>query len=710
MDFSHLHTYSPPQYVPENTGYTYSLSSSYSSTALDFEARHKLDPVFDSPRMSRRSLRLSATAYSTTEDGHGDCNLGSHSSSCAGKKTFEEQLPRITRHRKNMVKQSGPVRQSPRKTASSTSVFSQSSFSSRASDASFMSTVLDESSIKEQTAVKHFWGLDDDGDLKGGHTTVIQANGDVATAESQMALSNGYTGNDCSILSERKEVLTAFSTAHMPPTRIYSRDRSQKHKSAYSSYYGSTNVKEILREDHQLGTNGEYFWKAASGVFWWLGTGWYQLVTLISLLNVFILTRCLPMLFRMFLYLLPLLLLLGLWFWGSEGFVSLLPALNWSMVQKAHWWDDSGQVSEPLLDLPHTIQPADEPTKSFDSSRMIELEKQVAFLSNKWHHLDKEYSQILLHLQAFQGQIAQLNDKSETLAVLKDTVDQHLKEPKPMPDFSSMHEDHEQRIVALEDLLGRLSEKSDWLSSHFASKSSVQVLLRDVERRIIRRLSCHMTETNTRPSPELVRSIASQAGVSGITEEQAHTIVNNALKLYSEDKTGLADFALESGGGSVLSTRCSETYNTQTAVISLFGVPLWYFSQSPRTVIQPEIYPGNCWAFRGSQGHLVIRLSMTIHPTAFTLEHISKSLSPRGNIDSAPKDFAVYGLDDEYQEEGVLLGQYTYDQDGKSLQIFQATDAVDKAYQIVELKILSNWGNAEYTCLYRFRVHGRLAQ
>ncbi|XP_015272793.1 PREDICTED: SUN domain-containing protein 1 isoform X2 [Gekko japonicus] len=784
MDFSHLHTYAPPQYVPENTGYTYSLSSSYSSTALDFEASHKLDPVFDSPRMSRRSLRLSATAYSSTEDGHGDCNLGSHGSSYAGKKTFEEQFPRMSRQRKSVVKQSGPVRQSPRKTASSTSVFSQSSFSSHASDASFLSTVLDESSIKEQTAVKHFWGLDDDGDLKGGHTTVIQANGDVATAESQTALSNGYTGNDCSILSERKEVLTAFSTAHMPPTRIYSRDRSQKHKSggltfytskileaakysaasvtsflvqlfhvvllklgydskAYSNYYGSTNVKEILREDHQLGTNGEYFcyfllhtlqrtgtagwlaskkvlsllWlavvspgKAASGVFWWLGTGWYQLVTLISLLNVFILTRCLPTLFKMFLYLLPLLLLLGLWFWGSEGFLSLLPALNWSMVQKAYQWDDSAPILEPLLDLPHTFQTADEPTKSFDSSRVSELEKQVSFLSDKWHRLDKEYSQILLQLQVFQGQISQLNDKSEMLTVLKNTVDQHLTASKSMPDFSSMREDHERRIIALEDLLGKLSEKSDWLTSQFASKSTVQVLLRDLEQRLIRKLTCHMTETNTRPSPELVTSIASQAGVSGITEEQAHTIVSNALQLYSEDKTGMADFALESGGGSVLSTRCSETYNTQTAVISLFGVPLWYFSQSPRAVIQPDMYPGNCWAFRGSQGHLVIRLSMMIHPTAFTLEHISKSLSPRGNIDSAPKDFAVYGLADEYQEEGVLLGQYTYDHDGKSLQIFQVTEAVDKAYQIVELKILSNWGNAEYTCLYRFRVHGRLAQ
>lgn len=57
---------------------------------------------------------------------------------------------------------------------------------------------------------------------------------------------------------------------------------------------------------------------------------------------------------------------------------------------------------------------------------------------------------------------------------------------------------------------------------------------------------------------------------------------------------------------------------------------------------QPDIYPGNCWAFKGSQGYLVVRLSMTICPTAFTLEHIPKALSPTGSITSAPKDFAVF--------------------------------------------------------------------
>lgn len=39
-------------------------------------------------------------------------------------------------------------------------------------------------------------------------------------------------------------------------------------------------------------------------------------------------------------------------------------------------------------------------------------------------------------------------------------------------------------------------------------------------------------------------------------------------------------------GASVISTRCSETYETKTALLSLFGIPLWYQSQSPRVILQ----------------------------------------------------------------------------------------------------------------------------
>lgn len=57
---------------------------------------------------------------------------------------------------------------------------------------------------------------------------------------------------------------------------------------------------------------------------------------------------------------------------------------------------------------------------------------------------------------------------------------------------------------------------------------------------------------------------------------------------------------------------------------------------------QPDVNPGNCWAFKGSKGFLVIRLSMRIVPTAFSLEHIPKALAPSGTLLSAPRDFSVY--------------------------------------------------------------------
>lgn len=66
----------------------------------------------------------------------------------------------------------------------------------------------------------------------------------------------------------------------------------------------------------------------------------------------------------------------------------------------------------------------------------------------------------------------------------------------------------------------------------------------------------------------------------------------------------------------------------------------------------------------------MVRLSARIRPTAVTLEHVPKSLSPNSTISSAPKDFAVFGFDEDLQQEGTLLGQFTYDQDGEPIQTF----------------------------------------
>ncbi|XP_057158785.1 SUN domain-containing protein 1 isoform X27 [Pan paniscus] len=847
MDFSRLHMYSPPQCVPENTGYTYALSSSYSSDALDFETEHKLDPVFDSPRMSRRSLRLATTAC-TLGDGEA---VGANSGTSSAV-SLKNRAARTAKQRRSTNKSAFSINHVSRQVTSSG--VSHGGTVSLQDAVTRRPPVLDESWIREQTTVDHFWGLDDDGDLKGGNKAAIQGNGDVGAAAAASA-HNGFSCSNCSMLSERKDVLTAHPAAPGPVSRVYSRVRNQK---SHASYYGRMNVREVLREDGHLSVNGEalcddckgkrhldahtaahsqsprppgragtlwhiwacagYFllqilrrigaagqavsrtawsalWlavvapgKAASGVFWWLGIGWYQFVTLISWLNVFLLTRCLRNICKFLVLLIPLFLLLaGLSLRGQGNFFSFLPVLNWASMHRTQWVDDPQDVFKPTTS--RLKQPLQGDSEALPWHWMSGVEQQVASLSGQCHHHGENLRELTALLQKLQARVDQMDGGAAgPSASVRDAVGQ----PPRETDFMAFHQEHEVRISHLEDILGKLREKSEaiqkeleqtkqktisavgeqllptvehlqleldqlkselssWrhlktgcetvdavqervdvqvremvkllfsedqqggsleqllqrFSSQFVSKGDLHTMLRDLQLQILRNVTHHVSVTKRLPTSEAVVSAVSEAGASGITEAQARAIVNNALKLYSQDKTGMVDFALESGGGSILSTRCSETYETKTALMSLFGIPLWYFSQSPRVVIQPDIYPGNCWAFKGSQGYLVVRLSMMIHPAAFTLEHIPKTLSPTGNISSAPKDFAVYGLENEYQEEGQLLGQFTYDQDGESLQMFQALKRPDDtAFQIVELRIFSNWGHPEYTCLYRFRVHG----
>uniref|UniRef100_A0A8D8V4F2 SUN domain-containing protein 1 n=1 Tax=Cacopsylla melanoneura TaxID=428564 RepID=A0A8D8V4F2_9HEMI len=184
--------------------------------------------------------------------------------------------------------------------------------------------------------------------------------------------------------------------------------------------------------------------------------------------------------------------------------------------------------------------------------------------------------------------------------------------------------------------------------------------------------------------------------------------IRAAFAMYDADKTGLTDYALESAGGSVIDIRCTETYTLRDPYYVLFGLTLWRRDSSPRKAIQPGLLPGECWAFQGAVGCLVLKLSHRIHVTRFSMEHIPKALTPRGEIDSAPKKFAVWGLTSKYDERPTLLGEFMYDRDGPTLQFFEAKEVSD-GFDMVELKIQSNHGNIEYTCLYRFRVHGNIA-
>ncbi|XP_069691156.1 SUN domain-containing protein 3-like [Periplaneta americana] len=95
-----------------------------------------------------------------------------------------------------------------------------------------------------------------------------------------------------------------------------------------------------------------------------------------------------------------------------------------------------------------------------------------------------------------------------------------------------------------------------------------------------------------------------------------------------------------------------------------------------------------------------------IHIMAVTLEHISHTISIMGNINSAPQQFQVNGFVAGTITK-ICLGIFTYDKNGASRQTFTVKPKAE-TFEAVELTILSNHGNTEYTCIYRFRVHGRL--
>nr|XP_040045922.1 SUN domain-containing protein 1 isoform X7 [Gasterosteus aculeatus aculeatus] len=987
MDFSQLHTYTPPQCAPENTGYTYSLSSSYSTAALDFEKEHQIAAVYESPRMSRRSLRLQAGAGH-----HGNETLADFSQSHSSSYTSTRRETRSLRSKKQQSSSTSlslPLSQAatPRKTlcfsAANTPINNSSSSiiheGNTASDGSLLTSTLDQSHLRQRTVtttttsttVDGHWGSNSSNDHRSS-----KLNGGASASKSHDSV-NGYICNDCSFHSQKtdspitqssssslsskaagasSEGLFSSSTSS-PFTSIYSRDRSQRKKTgvlvsvsntcvhyskralapivslvtllftnvlwlgsraksppgkAHSSFCGSMNVKDLRTEDashlklngslchflfqpgHCVAKAGQALgsgvgrvvqrllslcWmllaapvKAVRGLVWFLATGWYQLVSLMSLLNVFFLTRCLPKLWRLLLLLLLLFLLLALWLWGPSTAVLLayLPAINLTEWRPASAFTLLSNLvpvpapypaSVPAAETPVEVTPASPVSQappslppvvvsSVDLERLERVERQLTLLWEQVQQGDQRqqqrhgdvlglYSSLreTLHTQTdreslglwvstlleqrlgvLRGELEQENaDRAQSaeqqkqqqagqatrladlelqlnaLAAMTEEVQQkqqhqqqheHKKQEREREITSAAptvpvsvgvkQEDHDALLVEVQrlelelagirqDLQGVVGCKGKceqldtlqetisaqvsaqvssqvrkelqalffgsgepgvvpeslilWLSQRYVTTPDLHASLSSMELSILRNVSQQLELNRAQTLGEaesqaqtIVKTVTGTvqhaAAAEGLTEEQVKLIVQNALRLYSQDRTGLVDYALESGGGSILSTRCSETYETKTALMSLFGLPLWYFSQSPRVVIQPDVYPGNCWAFKGSQGYLVIRLSLRILPTSFCMEHIPRAMSPTRNITSAPRDFTVLGLDDEYQEEGKLLGHYTYEEDGESLQSFPVMEQNDRAFQIIEVRVLSNWGHPEYTCMYRFRVHG----
>lgn len=177
-----------------------------------------------------------------------------------------------------------------------------------------------------------------------------------------------------------------------------------------------------------------------------------------------------------------------------------------------------------------------------------------------------------------------------------------------------------------------------------------------------------------------------------------------------ESKT---DYALENAGARVLSIRNTKAIITHPGAVGVLKYLLGNHDlprlrNDPHKVLQPSILPGECFAFAG-EGEITIRLVRSVRVESVCIEHILESMSADRDVSNAPRDFAVYGLKDQFGSP-KLIGRFRFAaQKRQILQEFLIEGAPRRqSFGIVRFVFHSNHGNEDNTCVYRIRVHGSL--
>ncbi|KAK2116523.1 Secreted beta-glucosidase sun1, partial [Saguinus oedipus] len=118
--------------------------------------------------------------------------------------------------------------------------------------------------------------------------------------------------------------------------------------------------------------------------------------------------------------------------------------------------DDPKDIFKPVTS--HLNQPLQGDSEAFPWHWMRGVEQQVASLSGQCHHHGENLQELTAMLQKLQARVDQMDDGAAgPSASVRDTVGQHQRET----DVVAFHQEHEVRISHLEDILGKLREKSE---------------------------------------------------------------------------------------------------------------------------------------------------------------------------------------------------------------------------------------------------------
>uniref|UniRef100_A0A8C1VU17 Zgc:152977 n=1 Tax=Cyprinus carpio TaxID=7962 RepID=A0A8C1VU17_CYPCA len=383
--------------------------------------------------MSRRSLRLHTNTSHYGDDSLLDSSLN-HSASFSRDQTLK------SRRAHHSVLGTPQIVQTPRSASTSILQAHNSTLNSCApSNASLLSSFLDESSIQEHTLVDSFWGLDEDCDVKDqtiiAHHSTVEAKTQTSTAQ------NGYICKDRPNDSPSKNYSSLHdatghqappSTASYPNTTLYCRDKNRKYKPGVLGMLSET----CLHNRKRIAAFVVYIWTLLmqmallkgllSSVLQWCvrvckgiacstatvlrktlqsvqqkratngcaNGGKEKYYSSMSVKEVVlqkerpkissVLCKCLPMLSKV-LFLVPFLLFLALCYWGPSGLLAMLPSANVTV------WRDASYVTPPSTSMAdseerqtppdtHTQRPSVLSLSSVEAERLMRLEDNLSQL------------------------------------------------------------------------------------------------------------------------------------------------------------------------------------------------------------------------------------------------------------------------------------------------------------------------------------------
>ncbi|OBZ90876.1 SUN domain-containing protein 5 [Choanephora cucurbitarum] len=188
--------------------------------------------------------------------------------------------------------------------------------------------------------------------------------------------------------------------------------------------------------------------------------------------------------------------------------------------------------------------------------------------------------------------------------------------------------------------------------------------------------------------------------------ERIERIVASLPLLKQQEALQKPNFASFEHGARIFHAYTTSTYSPYGVLFEFLSDLL--LAQKPEVVLLSDGREHSPWSMKGDKGALTIVLTESIEIQEVVLAHPHATLTTN-EIQHAPKDIEILGID--YEEKmAYSLGNFTYHTEDTRGFLIDHKLLQNKLFNIVMIKIHSNWGNSFKTDIYRVRVHGNTRQ